>query len=419
MATDSDALIDQMDKCLSRYYKQLNRKDYFNEQGIGKFKEYCDVNSFEDIPDEMEVQLDENMLIDFDDEFPFQNNIEPENKQEAIYEILNKCMNDPDAFTEDLSFAAFKINPRDFDIEEKERDEILTLYKHECSTVWNAGFENDKSGSLLNLLFIGTKLGKPYLQLLADMYARDRLKAYILDPKRKLKMQEWANENKHMLKLKKFGDNKRAYDMVIGGMRLWYKRILPLMMLKAQIKIVDYLESVCDYISQAVDMVDHLVKSGRDKKTDNKPTCPFQYDFCIAFNFVTMDSDVHTPVPGLNDDDSDDDDDDDLKENTFYDCVGNVKQRLKDSNIEYYLIKLDDDKSKNNKKKDARLRRGFKTFCTQTNKKPFTSKDMDQYPRKKRFCSLIDRRKPVIYGNNDNTNKGIMNDDEVSYFMFL
>ena len=337
---DEEKLVNQMDSCMERYYNQLNKQYKNNETGLGKLKEFCQVNEFRDdtVKEEMEVtDYDDCYLVDFDEDFPFADNHKPDNRNEQIFEILKRCYEDPEAYTGDITFAAFKVSPRDFEIEEKDKDEILNLFKTQCKKVWNSGFENDKSGSLLNLLFISTKLGRPYLPLLCDTYARDRLNAYQDDIK--LKLIDWGNQNRHMVKLRDSFKDKNAYDMVISAIRLWYKRILPLMMLRSQIKILDKFEDICEAINEGIEMVYNLsqVKKGQEALG---PTCPFQYEFCIAYNFVTMDSDHHTVIPGtqqsqsqqsqsLNNDDNDDDDDDELKTNTFFDCMGNIKKKIK------------------------------------------------------------------------------------------
>ena len=66
-------LMEYIDRGLQSIYRQKGL-EYLNEDGIGKFEEYCDVNGFDDegIIVELDPEdKDQCMLVDFDSEFPF------------------------------------------------------------------------------------------------------------------------------------------------------------------------------------------------------------------------------------------------------------------------------------------------------------------------------------------------------------
>ncbi len=82
---------DQIDKSLGNYYEHTARTDYFNSQGIGKFKQFFTENQYEEdyIDDELE-SLDDCNLLDFDDNnFPHsRNGLNDKEKQQEIYDII-------------------------------------------------------------------------------------------------------------------------------------------------------------------------------------------------------------------------------------------------------------------------------------------------------------------------------------------
>eukprot|EP01084_Bolivina_argentea_P030064 55749_1 len=69
-----EGLIDKIDKALKVYYKQCGTKNYYNSNGDGIFKVFCNDNGFEDddVKEELEANTgDDCTLTDFDDDFPF------------------------------------------------------------------------------------------------------------------------------------------------------------------------------------------------------------------------------------------------------------------------------------------------------------------------------------------------------------
>merc|ERR1712079_377881 len=107
--------IDQVDKALARYFFKQGSYDYFDDDGEGIFKAFCDENAFD--ADVIEEELDniasECMLIDVDeDNFPFTK--EPGDRDQAVYDVLKRCFLDPDAHRYDLQFETIEITEDDF-----------------------------------------------------------------------------------------------------------------------------------------------------------------------------------------------------------------------------------------------------------------------------------------------------------------
>ena len=79
-------------KCIDRELQTIyTRKglEYLNEDGIGKFEAFCNINEYEDenIADELE-DIHQCMLLDFDPEFPFDGNQNDRNQQ--IFDVLSR-----------------------------------------------------------------------------------------------------------------------------------------------------------------------------------------------------------------------------------------------------------------------------------------------------------------------------------------
>eukprot|EP01084_Bolivina_argentea_P030065 55750_1 len=90
--SQEEGLIDKIDKALKVYYKQCGTKNYYNSNGDGIFKVFCNDNGFEDddVKEELEAATgDDCTLTDFDDDFPsdkiFANN---DDKCNEILKIL-------------------------------------------------------------------------------------------------------------------------------------------------------------------------------------------------------------------------------------------------------------------------------------------------------------------------------------------
>ena len=89
------ATIAQINTALSRYYQLWNVP--YSDQ----FSTFCEDNGFDDeiIHDEFESEdnYDENALIEFDQDFPYNTHLYSEStKSTLIHKILHRCYNHPD-----------------------------------------------------------------------------------------------------------------------------------------------------------------------------------------------------------------------------------------------------------------------------------------------------------------------------------
>eukprot|EP01084_Bolivina_argentea_P113619 202466_1 len=85
--------VDKIDINLGKYYTKLGRKDYFNNDGIGKFKLFADESGFDDegIEDELAQKYDECTILEFDEQFPFDSPIDNDDERtKEIFRIVSE-----------------------------------------------------------------------------------------------------------------------------------------------------------------------------------------------------------------------------------------------------------------------------------------------------------------------------------------
>eukprot|EP01084_Bolivina_argentea_P141080 247948_1 len=373
------AAVDKIDKALGQYYSMLGRNDYFDENKIGQFKKECEDNGFvddSDVKTELDADVDECMLIDFEfyDNFPF--NEPPEDRLETILQILKQCYNNGSVAPEftskhiDLTLEDLKVD--DEDIKKAEQ-----IYSVQFTSIAQNAFS--KEASLIKLFAINIKLNKPYLLSWIDMYLRDRVQSY-------LKQKQWCNFYEWSTRFR--NDSCKIFDdhlfnslktTVHGHSML----IFPLQFPQTTVK--DSMQEICEYINGMIDFIYKLVM--------NNEICPFQWDSAIVFNEVTR------HMTNENDDD-DDDGDDEKKENIL--MFGDVKKKLKAEKLLHTISLVD-----NKHKKERLFAQEFRTFQNMVE----NQKKQYNYPNYKRFCSLIDRRQPDKY-KNCNVSKS----DEIIFF---
>eukprot|EP01084_Bolivina_argentea_P051322 94408_1 len=88
---DHELIIHKIDKGVGEYYSDMGRKNYFNSNGEGIFKLFCNDNGFEDedVKEELqETDGNECTLTDFDDDFPFNNIPDNDNDDDKFNHIL-------------------------------------------------------------------------------------------------------------------------------------------------------------------------------------------------------------------------------------------------------------------------------------------------------------------------------------------
>eukprot|EP01084_Bolivina_argentea_P256874 432656_1 len=403
----SDNLIKQIDKALSRYYTQRN-SSFVDDDGNNKFVGFCEANGFydDDVQQELQVDPEDCMIIDFDENFPFHKNIKPQEKNKFIFDILVKCANDPEAFTVQIDETyLFTIQQEDFKVNDETLDTVLATLQESCPIIFGKEIENK---DLITLLSIGENINQPYLHLLADTYARDRvnhyleiktiLKQYEEDINQlpiqyrdinvnKLQVNSWMELNAHTKKIKNWSKHHQQFDLLQSAIRSYYHRICPLMDVAPTFKIQDNYEEICELISGAVDFVYNLTTSPFESGI-----CSFQLDFCIAFNNVkqpTTDEDTVMYDDAVMYDDDDVTDHKDEKkhekkdENAFFDCFCNIKEKLEQAGLIYVSQKV-------TTSRHLKFKPQFTQLATKL--KPKLQKETNEFPRRFRFVSILDRR---------------------------
>ena len=407
--------IQKMDEALGRYYKLKGRTDYFNEQGIGIFAEFCDDNGMDD--EAVDGEFEENadiagcILLEFDDDpgnVPGIDAIDEEEIQEAVYNILQKCYQEDTAYDdEDEKYNPLTITHDHWNISKKDLEEMIKIHQEQCPSIFNQKFEKDKS--ILKLLAVGAKCGRPYLQYICDMYSRERVELFSKKNEETLYPQKWTETNKHCSKLRhlKLNTNnakgKTPLDETQAAIKSFFHRISPKLVFKPPLAIVDSLSQTCEYIAACVDFVHSLVNDDQNAKKGIN-SCPFQFDCTFAFNQVR---DTQSMVVADEDDDDDSADDEDYKApgGLFYDCFGNIKDKIAKNKLLYLTTKMNTDDV--NVSKQARLfKENFKKFISDNK----MENKYKSYPQRHRFCAIIDRRQP---DDKDNKNKDILDDDEL------
>eukprot|EP01084_Bolivina_argentea_P277053 472860_1 len=357
----SDDIITQIDNGLQRYYNQYNT-NYVNADGINKFIAFCEDNGFydDDVKEELKMDPGECMIVDFDEDldFPFPKDKKPksdEAKIQAIFDIIMRCYKFENAYS---GQPQIKILKEYFHFDNKQMIEITKKYEKYCDAIFlkaNAGGDQ----ALHKILDISNnikKTGQPYLRLLADLYARDRNRYNFLIPKirdelkneisellpkdqdnitvNQLTHKTWAELNTHTKKIKNWNKQHKEFDLLLSALYSFYFRVCNLRDLKCSYKIDDNYMTICEYISAAVDFVYNLAEN--KIYIENQSICPFQYDFCMAFDNVNChEAKVSADQKeDYSDDDDDDDDDDDIDDNIVpqppQDLIFNGDQNLYD-----------------------------------------------------------------------------------------
>ena len=95
MASESE--IDKIDQALERYYKWTDKGEEYKEDRVGKFKAFCEDNGI-DIDDEMEVDPQDAMIVEFDEDFPFPPDTadDEDAKKQWIFNLIKEIRERPD-----------------------------------------------------------------------------------------------------------------------------------------------------------------------------------------------------------------------------------------------------------------------------------------------------------------------------------
>merc|ERR1719162_1570352 len=255
-------------------------------------------------------------------------------------------------------------------VSQAELTAVVALYDDQLQTLFDAGMKKDHG--ILGLLAIGRKLNVPYLMWLADVVTRERIR---LD-RESMDVKSFMAKSKHCQEMANLGvDGLDA--MIDGAISSFFGRISPAIMLKPARVIEADVASTCELFASAIELVHNKAVSG------GALTCPFQFDATFAFaksKPATGDLDF---ASGDDDDDEDDEDDEEKEEKEQKDPVGDIAKRIKAEGLMSCTSPVAAD--------SRAFIDPFKKFVEE-NEMNKEKKNKD-YPHKRRFCAIVDRRK--------------------------
>merc|ERR1712154_287733 len=173
---------------------------------------------------------------------------------------------------------------------------------------------------------------------LVDMYDRDRVAFANQDKNNNVSSYDvpvWAKKNPHMMQLAKM-DKKLAED-VKAAIKSYQHRVTPKLIFRPVNLVQDSLAHVCYHICSTVLFVHSLAAyklktNTMGMKPSKNQTCPFQYDAVFALNGVTRGGNgIMRNDEDQNDEDDDDEDDENKNDQKYFDCIGNIKMKLRDN----------------------------------------------------------------------------------------
>ena len=339
------------------------------------------------------------LLTDFDDNFPAK--ARGSQRFLEIFKIIMHCAQNSDAYKNVL---ALTVSDNHFLVSKQDIKQAIAIQRDECPNMFaNDDMANDSA--IMCLIAVSQRMNVPYLIYLADMYQRERVK----NLENGLSVDQWCQTNLHCIdlgKMKVVGRDKKSslVEDIKGALVSYFHRITPKLMLSPKNVIVDSLLDTCEYITSIVAFAAGLA-------AEDKTTCPFQFDAVLAFNEVKR-TDEKVMFEQKSDSEVDDDDDD-SKNECFYDCFGDIKEKLSAKKLPFSEFPIKDDEKDDGLRRVRMFLDGFKKFKSEQIEKKYKGKEYEEYPRKHRFCAVIDRRKPDKKGN---ANKNILKEDELIIF---
>eukprot|EP01083_Nonionella_stella_P174057 602301_1 len=289
--------IQQIDDGLAIYYESRNVKDYYDDEGNGRFRLWAEDGGMDTDEIKDDLNDDDPLSIEFDDNFPLERE---ENRNVQIRNILLKCLKKQNPFFgkvfPDITKSFFDINP-------KEMLQMKQQYTNQCASFMNQGMSDDNG--LFQIITAGHINGcDEYLQHLVDTYSRDSI-AYYLQYKDSteyvttLDIDTWSHLDNSPLfsALNEFESTFHAVTMTKTAIASFYGRLAPKLILSGNKKIHDDVERTAAYITSAALFVCDLV---RDHEAQ---TFPFQIDFCIGYKSAREQDEEAKTLDSEDDDD--------------------------------------------------------------------------------------------------------------------
>jgi len=381
---------EQVEQGLQRLYKHRDV-----EYG-GAFKTYLEENGFDDdeaMREELgNASMEESQLHDVDmfkALCPWIKQNDPE-RDDKIWTILKKCYSDKEAYMKAEASIPSGEDEKDWVITEQDINSISIKLKEEAPSIYEGGFANDHV--LKSMMAVERKIGRNYLQFLADMYMREHIyRQYPIGGKdnEDYNIQQWGKDNECMkelrnmeplkLQFKKLGKAIRYTpgELAENAVKSYLKRVAPRLMLTPSSTIKGDLKTVAQYIASTAEFVSNLASKSEEA------SCPFQYDSVFAFDgLIDKLDDSDDPHDADDDDDDDEDDgsDDEYKGVDGSDVAAGTLDEIKGE--------LDKLKLKHVTVNES-MRVGYRPLMDAFQE---LQKQKKEYPRNHRFCSVVDLR---------------------------
>jgi len=407
-------------------------------------------------------------VLDFDEDdegnnqFPFENGpIDDEDARNAqIFEVLKRMMNSVDVTDDEVKQQQDmpemtqqdekdeekqKIEPINVDVlplavdivrsvSVAELNETTLKYMRQMSSIDNT---INKDADLTMGFAIGDKHNNNYISNLVDAFTNDAAK-HFADTEEELLLKTWAGNNVYMRRLKDYDEGKR--DLMVSAMTTFSTRIMPrLRYTSPTFKIRDSLFEIAEYVTSIPLFIATLMN-----QKYNRSVPPFQFDLVIAVkDVVSVDGDEE-----LDSDDDDDEDDEDERDvnspqalDPTEDHVGHVQKGFQQYPVAYHprtdydipgtevvinkisrglMHRYNDFRSMLRDAKNGGSDGGDKDDEAKdggNGKWDSNRFDDKTYPRKRRFCTFIDRRKnKPTRSEEEKKDRNHQNVDQMTFF---
>ena len=271
------ALADVIDDGLALYYEDMGRDDYKNEDGIGKFKNYCIEGGFDE-DDQIQYELEQpdpedcgftELDVSDDEEtnnFPFSQPIEdPIAQKKEIQRILNdiakygkvKKVVQPmklslkmciDLSKDELDKYSQGYTQQMGALDKHQDKDLKYVYAHMCS--WYT-ISTHRCVHLRYYLAVGMKHNFPFLTYLVDAFTKEKADHHYKSKQNELKQLNlevgtWAMKNKFCKALKRYYPRNEL--QLRQAMTSYSNRILTRLQFEPSYKIDDSLQQIAEYI---------------------------------------------------------------------------------------------------------------------------------------------------------------------------
>lgn len=386
-------LMGMMDKGLEEYYKSIE-VNYFNDEGVGKFWEFCDENGFddEDLEEELENDPEDCMILEFDENFPLEKALYYEHELLTFGYIRRYLINNDQQIDFEIPLDLIKLfaqwfsiidNIREYKTDKEREEEIFSILKYiqehegkppQLKSIRFANLidvskmkvtRNDITDEILArskqmyqkavplwfegpskeqsiLFFIAVREINDgdwsFLQLMIDCYNRTRALSKWAGNKFVVNTTAWSEKCKFMLDLK--NEEKRAFDELVTAVRIFCTKNAPPIQFNPLYRIYDSVYVISKYIMATSQLIKMLIHD------NSVGFCPFQCD--LVFGIEVIDPQKMKTVLGIEatdsdieaETDSDSDDGYDFRDRMAYklaiDYIADLHSKLDHEELRYH-----------------------------------------------------------------------------------